>query len=60
MGSRALEPHHTLSLGVTVGHVVGVVAHVFLGSVGQTLVAGGLVGNTVGALTEVTGVRDQH
>ena len=45
-----LEPHHGLCLLVAVGHVVGVVAHVLLRRVGQTLVAGGLVGNTFGTL----------
>ena len=57
MGSRALEPHHALSLGVTVGHVVGVVAHVFLGSVGQPLVARGLIGHTMGTLAMVRVVK---
>ena len=51
MRSGALEAHHALSLGVTVGHVVRVVADVFLSSVGQALVARGLIGHTMGALT---------
>ena len=51
MRCRALEAHHALSLGVTVGHVVRVVADVFLSSVGQALVARGLIGHTMGALT---------
>ena len=54
MRCRALEAHHALSLGVTVGHVVRVVADVFLSSVGQALVARGLIGHTMGALTVVT------
>merc|ERR1719461_1446233 len=47
-----LEPPHGLRLLVAVGHVIGVVAHVLLRRVGQTLVAGGLVGNTFGTLEE--------
>ena len=47
----ALEAHHALSLGVAVGHVVRVVADVFLSSVGQPLVARGLIGHTMGTLT---------
>ena len=54
MRCGALEAHHTLSLGVTVGHVVRVVTDVFLRSVGQALVARGLVGHTMGTLTMVT------
>ena len=54
MRSGTLEADHTLSLGVTVGHVVRVVTDVFLRSVGQALVARGLVGHTMGTLTMVT------
>ena len=54
MRSGTLEADHTLSLGVTVGHVVRVVADVFLSSVGQALVARGLIGNTMGTLAMVT------
>ena len=57
MRSGALEAHHALSLGVTVGHVVRVVADVFLRSVGQALVARRLVGNSMGALTVVISYR---
>ena len=56
MRSGALEAHHTLGLGVTVGHVVRVVTDVFLSSVGQPLVARSLVGHTMGTLTMVTEV----
>ena len=51
MRCRALEAHHALSLGVTVGHVVWVVTDVFLSSVGQPLVTRGLIGHTMGTLT---------
>ena len=54
MRCGALEADHALCLGVTVGHVVRVVTDVFLRSVGQALVARGLVGHTMGTLTMVT------
>ena len=52
MRCGALEAHHALRLGVTVGHVVRVVTDVFLSSVGQPLVARGLVGHTMGTLRQ--------
>ena len=52
MRSGALEAHHTLRLLVAVGDVVGVVTHVLLSSVGETLVARGLVGHTMGTLRQ--------
>ena len=59
MRSGTLEADHTLSLGVTVGHVVRVVADVFLSSVGQPLVARGLIGHTMGTLAMVRVVTKQ-
>ena len=50
MRSGALEAHNTLRLLVAVGDVVGVVTHVLLSSVGQALVARGLVGHSMGTL----------
>ena len=52
MRSGALEAHNTLRLLVAVRDVVGVVTHVLLSSVGETLVARGLVGHTMGTLRQ--------
>ena len=46
----ALEADHVRGLLLAVGHLVGVVAHVEVGGVGQALLAGRLVGHASGAL----------
>ena len=54
MGSGTLEADHRLCLLVTVWHIVGVVADMLLGGVGQPLVTRGLIGDTLGALQTMT------
>ena len=49
----ALEPYHTLGLFVAVGHTVRVVTDMLLRGVRKTLVTGGLVGNSFGALNKI-------
>ena len=53
MGGGALEADDALCLLVAVGQLVGVVADVGLGAVGQAALARGLVGPAVGALGQV-------
>ena len=54
MGSGTLEADHRLCLLVAVWNIVGVVADMLLGGVGQALVTRGLVGHTLGALQTMT------
>ena len=50
LGARTLEPNHPLGLLLAVGDLVGIVAHVDLGRVGQSFVAGRLIGYPSSAL----------
>jgi len=48
----ALESNNSLALLLTVGHLVGVVAHMLLRVVGQALLARGLIGYSISTLKE--------
>ena len=50
MRGRALEANHTLSLFVTIGHVVRVVTYVFFSRICKSLVAWSFIGHALGTL----------